>query len=137
MIISKTPAFQTFNIEGVDHISPEHAYIELQKGKAIIIDVREAYESMIEFISLSDVYQFPMSSIIDNLKNIPNDKPIITLCQRGVRSTKVVNMLNRNGFLNSVNLDGGFIAWKEKGLPYETILPDACDHCHGSCSCSQ
>jgi len=109
----------------------------LKSGEAIIIDVREDYEHMIEFLSLIDVYHLPISSIMDNLLRIPKDKPVVILCNAGIRSTKVVNMLNRNGFANSVNLDGGLIAWKNKGLPYETILPDAYNHCHGSCNCAQ
>ena len=137
MITSKTPSFQTFNIEGVEHISPENALSELENETAIIVDVREEAESMIEFITLNGVYHFPMSVIMDSLQNIPNDKPIITVCRAGVRSTKVANMLNLNGFINSVNLDGGFETWKAKGLPFETILPDACNSCLGSCSCSQ
>lgn len=143
MTTSETPDFQTFRIHGVKHISPENAFKELKDGNAIMVDVREDDEYMVEFISLNDVLHYPMSSIMDNLKNIPVDKPIITLCQRGVRSTKVANMLNRNGFVNSVNLDGGFIKWKAEGLPFESILPEACNSClfsgfeSGSCSCSQ
>mgnify|MGYP005847350461 CR=1 FL=1 len=143
MITSGNPSFQSFNINGVEHISPKNAYSELQNGTAIMVDVREDDEYMVEFISLNDVLHYPMSSIMDNLKNIPVDKPIITICQRGVRSTKVANMLNRNGFVNSVNLDGGFIKWKAEGLPFESILPKACNSClfsgleSGSCSCSQ
>lgn len=135
MITSKTPAFQTFNIEGVEHISPENALEELQNGSAIFVDVREEAEYMIEFISLNDVYHFPMSAIMENLQNIPDDKPIITVCHGGVRSTKVANMLNRNGFVNSVNLDGGLITWKAKGLPLENIIPTDFG-CGYSCSCS-
>lgn len=136
MTTSDTPIFQDFNIWGVKHITPDNAYAALKSGEAIMIDVREEAEHMVEFISLNDVRHFPMSSIMDNLKNIPSGKPIITICQRGVRSTKVANMLNRNGFNNSINLDGGFYAWKERDLPYETILPDACNNCLGSCNCS-
>ena len=137
MITSDTPSFQNFNILGVKHITPENAYSALKSRIAILVDIREEDEHMIEYISLNDVYHFPMSSIMDNLKNIPGEKSVFVVSQGGVQSVKVTNMLNRNGFANSVNLDGGLIAWKNKGLPYETILPDACSGCKGSCSCSQ
>ena len=134
MITSKTPSFQTFNIEGVEHISPENAYSEVQEGTAIIVDVREETEYRNEFIPLNDVYHFPMSVIMENLQNIPNDKPIIIVCRGGVRSIKVANMLNRNGFVNVVNLDGGLIMWKAKGLPLDNNIPInfGC-----GCSCSR
>ena len=136
MITAKTPTFQNFNIFGVEHISPESAVEELQKGSVIFVDVREESELMIEFIPLKDVFHFPMSSIMDNLKNIPAEKPIVIVCKGGVRSVKVANMLTRNGFVNSVNLDGGLKMWKAKGLPFESILPEACSCCSGSCSSS-
>lgn len=112
MVTSKTHAFQNSNILGVEHILPENALEELQKGSAIFVDVREESETMIEFIPLKDVFHFPISAIMDNLQNIPDHRPIITLCERGVRSTKVANMLNCNGLKNSVNLDVRFVAWK-------------------------
>jgi rhodanese-related sulfurtransferase len=99
MITSETPVFQSFNICGVEHISPENAYSELQNGTAILLDVREESEYMIEYIPRNDVLHFPMSSIMDDIRNIPDDKPIIVICRGGVRSTKVANMLNRNGFV--------------------------------------
>jgi len=136
MTTSDTPSSQEFNIGGVKHITPDNAYSALKSGDAIMIDVREEYEYMVEFISLIGVYHLPMSSIMDNLHNIPKDKPVITVCTAGVRSAKVTNMLKSNGFPDSINLDGGLHEWKEKGLPYETILPDACNHCHGSCNCT-
>lgn len=71
MTTSDTPVFQTFHLQGVKHISPENAFRELQDGNALMIDVPEEDEYVIEFISLNDVYHFPMSSIMDNLKNIP------------------------------------------------------------------
>lgn len=137
MVTSLTPSLQSFNIDGVEHISPGNAFEELQNGTAIFLDVREESEYMIEYIPLKDVFHFPMSSIMDNLKNIPGEKPVIVVSRGGVQSVKVTNMLNRNGFINAVNLDGGLIAWKSKALAYETILPDVCSSCSGSCSCSQ
>lgn len=41
MVTSKIPSNQEFNISGVEHVSPEIAFSELQNSTAIIIDVRE------------------------------------------------------------------------------------------------
>ena len=131
MITSKTPVFQEFQIEGVLHITPENALIELQQGKAIMIDVREEKEFKPEFIPLNDVFYYPMSGIVEQMQNIPADKPIIVICKAGVRSSKVVNLLNRNGFPASANLDGGIMMWKALGLPVECSISSGC-----SCGCS-
>jgi len=133
MITSKTPLFQEFHIEGVQHITPENALAELQNGTSILIDVREEQEFKLESIPLNNVFYYPMSGIVGQLSNIPTDKPIIVICNAGVRSSKVVNLLNRNGFPESVNLDGGIIIWKAQGLPIDS---ESTSGCGCGCSCS-
>jgi len=134
MITSQTPIFQEFNIEGVQHITPQNAVAELKNGTAIMIDVREEAEFKIESIPLNNVFYYPLSGIVGQLANIPTDKPIIVICNAGVRSSKIVNLFNRNGFPESVNLDGGIIMWKAQGLPIESDISTGCGY---GCSCSQ
>lgn len=137
MVTYTTPVFQSFNITGVEHISPRDALEELQNWKVILLDVREEAEYMVEFIPLDNVFHFPGSTIIDNLKNIPAERPIIVLSLGGVQSVKVVSMLKIHGFVNSFNLDGGLRAWKSEKLPYEKILPDSYGDYSSSCSCKR
>jgi len=134
MITTDKPIFQEFNIAGVQHITPQNALTELQNGTAIMVDVREEPEFKLESIPLNDVFYYPMSAIVEQLQNIPIDKPIIVVCNAGVRSSKVVNLLNRNGFPASANLDGGIIMWKALGLPVES---DISSPCGCGCSCSK
>jgi rhodanese-related sulfurtransferase len=133
MITSKSPIFQEFNIEGVEHITPLNAMAELLNGTAIMIDVREEAEFKLESIPLNDVFFYPLSGIVGQLHSIPIDKPIIVICNAGVRSSKVVNLLKRNGFPESANLDGGIIGWKTQGLIIESGSSSGCG-C--GCSCS-
>lgn len=134
MITSDKPIYQVFTIEGVKHITPQNALTELQNGTAIMVDVREEPEFKLESIPLNDVFYYPMSAIVEQLQNIPSDKPIIVVCNAGVRSSKVVNLLNTSGFINSANLDGGIIMWKALGLPVES---DISSPCGCGCSCSK
>ncbi|MEI6748896.1 MAG: rhodanese-like domain-containing protein, partial [Bacteroidota bacterium] len=115
-------------------ITPQNALAELQNGTAIMVDVREEPEFKLESIPLNDVFYYPMSRIVEHMENIPSDKPIIVICNAGVRSSKVVNLLNRSGFVNSANLDGGIIMWKALGLPIES---DISSPCGCGCSCSK
>ena len=126
MITTKKPVFQAFHIDGVQHITPKNALTELQNATAIVIDVREEIEYNLESIPLSDVFYYPMSGIMSQLQNIPTDKPIIVICNAGVRSSKVVNLLNSKGFPESANLDGGIIGWKAQGLPTSTESSSCC-----------
>lgn len=134
MITSDKPMYQQFNLDGVQHITPQNALAELQNETAIMIDVREESEFKLLSIPLNNVFYYPLSRIMDHLPNIPTDNPIIVICNAGVRSSKVVNLLNRNNFPPSANLDGGIIMWKTLGLPVDSNISSGCG-C--GCSCSE
>ena len=117
MITTDRPALQNFHIEGVKHILPADALEAIQIGEAILLDVREENEYQIETIDLEDILYIPMSGITGKLNQIPKGKPIIVLCQGGVRSAKVAKFLSMNGFEDVASLDGGLIMWKALELP--------------------
>jgi rhodanese-related sulfurtransferase len=125
------PGLQEFHLPGVKHINPEHALKAIENDEAILIDVREENEVMLEHMPLPNVLNHPMSVIMDRLTNIPKEANIILGCPKGVRSSKVANLLNRLGYPNIANLDGGFKVWKARKLPWETIF--ATD---GDCGCN-
>lgn len=111
------PTSQEFHIPGVRHITPGNVCSAVQKGEAIILDVRENDEFKTENIPFDNVIHDPMSVILDRLAHIPRDKYIITACPGDVRSTKVANLLMEQGYPNIVSLDGGLASWKVYGLP--------------------
>ena len=123
MITSLIPGFQEFYLEGVEHITPQNALMELLNGTAILVDVREEAEFKLESIPLNNVYYFPLSVLTEKLGFLPDDKPIIVICNAGVRSSKVTAFLKSNGFPETSNLDGGIIAWKALGLPVKSDYP--------------
>lgn len=146
IMLTKTPQFQEFHIEGINHISPVAALEAVKSGEAIILDVREENELVYESILLDEVMYHPMSEIMDRLPHIPNDKLIIVACPGGVRSSKVANLLVMQGFKAVANLDGGLMMWKMQGLPFESRASMGCgcgSHCDaseneetsGSCGC--
>lgn len=117
-------------MEGVKHINPLDALEVLTNGEAVMLDVRELNEVKQESVPLDRVLNHPMSVIMDRLPYIAKDQNIIVACPGGVRSVKVANMLNLQGYPNVSSLDGGFILWKAKGLPFEsTQSGDGCG-CH-------
>lgn len=133
MKVSDKPEFQEFHIEGVKHISPEAAYRLIADQEAVLIDVRTTEEVLYEGVPLDQVLYHPMEKIIDRLDHISKDQRIILACPGGIRSTKVANLLNINGYPEVANLDGGFDLWKAKGLPWEIkmITGSGC-----GCGCS-
>jgi len=130
MTTTDKPTLQDFHIDGVKHINPTIAFELLQKGEAVLIDVREEIEVKLESIAIDNVLYHPMSLIMDRLEYISKNQNIILICPGGVRSTKVANMLNKQGYPNVANLDGGFTMWKAQGLPFESNISFS-----GGCSC--
>lgn len=124
------PALQDFHIEGVKHITPSLAFEALKNNEAVLIDVREEDEVSLERIPLDNVLYHPLSVILDRIPYISKDQQIILGCSAGVRSVKVANLLNIEGFTNVANLDGGFATWKTMGLPIESVLSLG-----GNCGC--
>ena len=124
------PQYQEFAIEGVKHISPSDALEIIKIGEAVLIDVREEDEVKLEYIPLDNVLNHPMSVIMERLPYIAKDQQIILGCPGGVRSSKVANLLNLQGYPHVANLDGGFTLWKEKGFPIESNIQSV-----GGCGC--
>jgi rhodanese-related sulfurtransferase len=111
------PTIQEFHLEGIKHVQAEDAWEALSKDEAVLIDVREDYET----VAYVENAQFhPMDQILSWLPAVPSDKPVIILCKMGIRSTHVARVLAEKGYSNAANLDGGFEAWKARGLPYIT-----------------
>jgi len=132
MNLTTTPQFQEFHIEGISHISPAEAFIAVNQGEAIMLDVREENELGYESIPLEEVIYHPMSEIMDRLDRIPKNKTIIVVCPGGVRSSKVANLLQIQGYKSVANLDGGLIMWKIQGLPFESHASMGCG-CGSDC----
>lgn len=130
------PAFQNFHIDGVKHIAPADALEALKNNEAVLIDVREENEVQLESIPLDNVLYHPMSVIMDRLPYIAKNQNIILGCPGGMRSAKVANLLNLQGYPNVANLDGGFNKWKSLGLPYNVKLSfSGLTYAGGGCGC--
>ena len=130
MKVSDKPQLQKFAIEGVKHINPADALETIKKGEAVLIDVREENEVKLEYIPLENVLNHPMSVIMQRLPYIAKEQHIILGCPGGIRSSKVANLLNLQGYPNVANLDGGFTMWKAKGFPAESNINPV-----GGCGC--
>lgn len=130
MKTTEKPTLQDFHIEGVKHINPADALDAINKGEAVMLDVRELNEVKLESVPLDRVINHPMSVIMDRLPYIAKGQNIIVACPGGVRSTKVANLLQMQDYPNVANLDGGLMLWKAKGLPFESNLS------FGGCGCN-
>ena len=94
------------------HLSPEEWNKALQEEDVICIDTRNKYETELgKFKSaidpeIDDFQEF--SSFVEN-SNIDKDKKILIYCTGGIRCEKGILELNKLGYNNVYQLDGGIL----------------------------
>ncbi len=90
--------------------SPAPDYTELMKKGAQIVDVRSAGEYKSGHIRGS--VNIPLDSLQRSLTKIKKDKPVITCCASGMRSSSAKNILKSNDF--EVYNGGGWMGLQNK-----------------------
>lgn len=106
------------NISLAPAVNVTEAY-QLAKKKVWLIDVREVTEVSELSYKVKRMKNIPLSEIENRLAEMPKNEPIILACRSGKRSGKAFEILRANGFSNIANMEGGMLAWEEKGLPVE------------------
>ncbi|MES2074442.1 MAG: rhodanese-like domain-containing protein [Pseudomonadota bacterium] len=89
----------------------------INRGKAAIVDVREAKEFADGH--LPDAKNIPLAELATRMGELDKfkSKSVIVVCQSGARAAKAANQLQQAGFAEVLNLEGGVAAWKSAGLP--------------------
>ena len=103
----------------VPEVTPAQA-LALQARGAALIDVREADE----IAQGSPVGAHRLGRGFLELRiedSVPDlDRPVVTMCNSGVRSLFAAEELQRLGYRQLYSMAGGFTRWKNEGLPFET-----------------
>ena len=74
-----------------------------------LLDVREPHE--FNYAHIKSSVLIPMNKIAQRLNELDPEQEIIVICHHGIRSQRVANYLEQQGFKNIVNLSGGVAAW--------------------------
>ena len=74
-----------------------------------LLDVREPWEFQLAHIDGSEL--LPMQTIPNRVDQLDRSHPTVVICHHGTRSLQVVAFLERHGFENLHNLQGGIDAW--------------------------
>jgi rhodanese-related sulfurtransferase len=97
------------------HITVEELKARLDSGEKInLIDCREPYEYEESNLGakLIPLGKFQMMDL-DELEHLKEEEVIIH-CRSGKRSMMACSILDQMGFKDTVNVDGGILAWIEK-----------------------
>ncbi|MCB0284039.1 MAG: MBL fold metallo-hydrolase [Calditrichae bacterium] len=90
----------------------------IQKNSVEIIDVRGANEFREGHIK--NARNIHLGSLKERINELDKNREIVMHCAGGDRSSTACSILQKAGFQKITNLSGGFSAWSESGLEFET-----------------
>ncbi|MEV1142201.1 rhodanese-like domain-containing protein [Micromonospora sp. NPDC049799] len=96
-------------------MGPEQA-ADLMASGGVLLDVREPAEWRAGHAPRAR--HIPLGQLAERLRDIPADRPVVTVCRSGARSRQAAALLARDhGQVH--NLAGGMRAWVDAGLPLQ------------------
>lgn len=100
-------------------INVTQAYEMIEKGEAVIVDVREPHE--FEAGHIANAMSIPLSNFENAIKqvHVPADKAILFQCQKGRRSDMACDLTLSMGQIKNkiINVEGGMNDWIAANLP--------------------
>lgn len=97
------------------HLPPERAAKLLEAG-VLAIDVRRDYEW--EAGRIAGARHIEVNDLTASAGEIPRNAPVIFYCRGGSRSGMAAEAFRQAGY-DAFNIDGGLVAWTDRGLPLE------------------
>lgn len=86
----------------------------MQQRRAVLLDVRETSEW--NSGHAPNARHIPLGALPARLGELPAGRPVVAVCQSGMRSARAARLLARQGH-EVYNLRGGMRAWAGAGLP--------------------
>lgn len=111
----------------IDLLGPDQVAAELERGDAVLVDLRESDErrqngsipgAVHATRGLLEFYADPTSAY--HKPELDPNKRVILHCASGGRSALAAKTLQEMGYSNVAHLEGGLNAWKEAGKPTES-----------------
>jgi glyoxylase-like metal-dependent hydrolase (beta-lactamase superfamily II)/rhodanese-related sulfurtransferase len=106
-MLTTSPDVDELDIDAVS-AAPPNAYL---------LDVREPEEFARGHIP--GTVNIPQADLATRLGDLPRDRPIMTICQSGMRSLRSAQFLAQQGFQRVATIAGGTGAWRAAGRPME------------------
>jgi len=107
----------TFTFAGIWELSP--AVLEEHAANVQIVDVREQDEYRGPLGHIKGSSLIPLHELPARAGELAKDRPVVTVCRSGARSAQAVVLLQKAGFKDVANLQGGMLRWRGEGNPVE------------------
>ena len=100
-------------------VNTVEATMLINKQDALVLDVREQKD--FDAGHILNARNVPLTQLTERVSELAKfkDKPVIVHCATGQKSGGALAILKQQGFNNVINLNGGYAAWKQAGLPVE------------------
>jgi glyoxylase-like metal-dependent hydrolase (beta-lactamase superfamily II) len=99
-----------------ERLSPQFAAELLSSSHPpVVIDVRAPGERQQKHLEGS--LSIPLNRLIENVKALPKDSPLLVYCAGGYRSSIAASLLQGSGFAPVAEIAGGIAAWEAAKLP--------------------
>ncbi len=108
-----------------EDLSPERV-AELHAAREIdLIDVREAYER--EAGHIADTRHVQFAQLSKQAETVDRERPVVFYCRSGGRSAVATQAFRASGY-DAHNMEGGLLAWVNRGLPIAPENGSVADH---------
>ncbi len=107
-------AWPTLN-RGKGNLSTLQATQLMNQGKVQVLDVRGNDEYAAGH--LRQAKHIPVDQIEARAGELDKSRPVLVVCQTGMRARRGAAQLRRAGFAEVFILDGGYQEWQAQGLP--------------------
>jgi adenylyltransferase/sulfurtransferase len=95
---------------GYENITPRELKRRIDAGnEPVLLDVREVWEYEMARIEGSKL--IPMGEMADRVSELDPAAETVVICHHGLRSAYMTQALERAGFENVINLEGGLDAY--------------------------
>ncbi|MDP9188164.1 MAG: molybdopterin-synthase adenylyltransferase MoeB [Actinomycetota bacterium] len=103
----------------IRNLTPTEAYDEIQAGgDFVLLDTREPHEYAEAHLEGANLV--PPTEVVERIDELAPDtsQRVIAYCRSGARSARAVHQLQEQlGYDNVANVEGGILAWQDRGLP--------------------
>lgn len=97
---------------GIPEVEPE--WVLTHQKNLTVLDVREMNELGDKAAGLEQVMCIPLSELHERIDEVPQGKPVVTLCRSGKRSSMATTILKAAGHDRVANIHGGLMYWMER-----------------------
>jgi rhodanese-related sulfurtransferase len=103
---------------GVEQISTDELKARLDSPRPFLLDVRTAEEYAVSHLP-GAIRVEPGGTLPEQLETLDRDALVVAYCSVGYRSSRLVELMEKEGFRNARNLEGSIFEWANKGYPLE------------------